>query len=162
MRPRLERIDGPHAPGERSNGLNAAYVISEERRLYRPDLLLTFGDATLFFPLCVTVIWLGQCIRIWRRTFTRGTSILNGTRMKFTGAVRSLEGIASTHPIRSAPVCRFILRLRHAKPVDTMVSVQILFHTLSCHKYLASLHSPPPSFIRLTVGCTSVSKRNSP
>ena len=40
-RPRLERIDGPHAPGERSNGLNAAYVISEQS-LYHPDLLLTF------------------------------------------------------------------------------------------------------------------------
>jgi hypothetical protein len=28
MRPRLQRIDGPRAPGEGSNGLNAAYVIS--------------------------------------------------------------------------------------------------------------------------------------
>jgi hypothetical protein len=78
----------PRAPGERSNGLNAAYVISKQS-LYRPDLLLTFGNATLFFPLCVTVIWLAQCIRIWRRTSTRrtlrGPSILNRTRMKFTG-----------------------------------------------------------------------------
>jgi hypothetical protein len=45
MRPRLQRIDGPHAPGEGSNGLNAAYVISKQS-LYRPDLLLTFGKAT--------------------------------------------------------------------------------------------------------------------
>ena len=44
-RPRLQRIDGPHAPGERSNGLSAAYVISKQS-LYRPDLLLTFGKAT--------------------------------------------------------------------------------------------------------------------
>lgn len=113
----------------------------------------------------MTEIWLAQCIRIWRKRSRgrtlRGPSILHRTRMNLTGAVRSLEGIASTHPIRSAPVCRFILCLRHAKPVDAMVSVQILFHALSCHKYLASLHSPPPSFVRLTVGCTSVSKKNS-
>lgn len=35
MRPRLQRIDGPHAPGEGSNGLNATYVISKQS-LYRP------------------------------------------------------------------------------------------------------------------------------
>lgn len=45
MQPRLQRIDGPHAPGEGSNGLNAAYVISK-KSLYHPDLLLTFGKAT--------------------------------------------------------------------------------------------------------------------
>jgi hypothetical protein len=45
MQPRLQRIDGPHAPGEGSYGLNAAYVISK-KSLYRPDLLLTFGKAT--------------------------------------------------------------------------------------------------------------------
>jgi hypothetical protein len=32
----------PHAPGERSNGVNAAYVISKQS-LYRPDLLLTLN-----------------------------------------------------------------------------------------------------------------------
>jgi len=47
MRPCLQRIDGPHAPGKRSNGLNAAYVISKQS-LYHPDLLLTFGKATFF------------------------------------------------------------------------------------------------------------------
>ena len=41
-------VHSPHAPGERSNGLNAAYVISKQSLLYRLDPLLTIGDATLF------------------------------------------------------------------------------------------------------------------
>jgi hypothetical protein len=147
MRPRLQRIDGPHGPGERSNGLNAAYVISKQS-LYRPDLLLTFGKAT-FSALRDSGLACSMYPHMEEDVYTAHAEGPFRARMYFTGAVRSLEGIASTHPIRSAPVCRFILRLRHAKPVDAMVSVQILFHALSCHKYLASLHSPPSSSVLL-------------
>jgi hypothetical protein len=69
------------------------------------------------------------------------------------------NSVDASNPLRAS--LQVHLCLRHAKPVDAMVSVLILFHALSCHKYLASLHSRPPSFIRFTVGCTSVSKRNS-
>jgi hypothetical protein len=41
--PRLRRIDGPRAP-KRTNGLNAAYVISGPC-LCRLDLLRTFAEA---------------------------------------------------------------------------------------------------------------------
>lgn len=91
---RLQRIGGPHAPGERSNGLNAAYVISKQS-LYRPDLLLTFGKATFFalrdsdlacsmyphmeedaytggaLPFCIV----RGCTSHWGRQILRGNSV---------------------------------------------------------------------------------------
>lgn len=140
---------GPRAP-KRTNGLNAAYVISKQR-LYCLDLVLTLS-------LCVRLIWPGQCIRIRRKTTGgRGPSILHRTRR----SRQNLRGnsVDASNPLRAS--LQVHLCLRHAKPVDAMVSVQILFHALSCHKYPASLRSPRPSFIRFTVGCTSVSKRNS-
>ena len=129
-----------------------------EQGLYCLDLLLTFAEATL---LCVTLIWLAQCIRIWRKTSPRralrGPSILHRTRRN--RQILRGNSVDASNPLRAS--LQVHLCLRHAKPVDAMVSVQILFHALSCHKYPASLHSPPPSFIRFTVGCTSVSMRNS-
>lgn len=79
MRPRLQRVDGPHAPGERSNGLNATYVISKQS-LYRPDLLLTF------------------------EVYTAHTEGPFRARMYFTGGRQILRGnsVDASNPLRAS------------------------------------------------------------
>ncbi|KAI0000580.1 hypothetical protein BJV77DRAFT_397128, partial [Russula vinacea] len=92
-------------------------------------------DLVLTLSLCVRLIWPGQCIRIRRKTTGgRGPSILHRTRR----SRQNLRGnsVDASNPLRAS--LQVHLCLRHAKPVDAMVSVQILFHALSCHKYPAS------------------------